>query len=100
MSRPALQAIDGPQLAPELRPFGVAAKLEQSGARNPTDIGADEAARWQRIVIDGELFTPGEHAFGPCYDRKAATYTFDGRPFDGYQWVRVASVPDAKCLAW
>jgi hypothetical protein len=49
MSRPALQAIDGPQLAPKLRPFGVVAKLEQSGARNPTDIGADEAAQCDNV---------------------------------------------------
>lgn len=64
------------------------------------ELGAGEAARWKRIVIDGELFTPGEHAFGPCYDRQAATYTFDGQPMDGYQWVRVAGQPDARCLAW
>ena len=30
---------------------------------------ARAAQRWRRTVIDGELFTPGEHAFGPCFER-------------------------------
>ncbi|HLZ74171.1 hypothetical protein [Phenylobacterium sp.] len=64
------------------------------------ELGAGEAARWKRIVIDGELFTPGEHAFGPCFERKPATFTFDGQALDGYQWVRVAGQPDARCAAW
>jgi len=64
------------------------------------ELGADEAARWQRIVIDGELFTPGEHAFGPCFERKPATYDFQGQALDGYQFVRVNGVAEAKCLAW
>jgi hypothetical protein len=64
------------------------------------ELGADEAARWQRIVIDGELFTPGEQAFGPCFERKPATYAFEGQSFEGYRFERVAGAPDATCLAW
>jgi hypothetical protein len=64
------------------------------------ELGADEAARWQRIVIDGELFTPDAHAFGPCFEMKPATYTFDGKDMDGYQWVRTPGQSDAKCAAW
>jgi predicted metalloprotease with PDZ domain len=64
------------------------------------ELGVAEAARWQRIVIDGELFTPSAYAFGPCFDLKPATYAFDGKDMDGYQWVRVAGIPDAKCAAW
>ena len=64
------------------------------------ELGADEAQRWRRIVIDGELFTPGEHALGPCFARKAATFNFQDQKLEGYEWTRVAGVPDAKCLAW
>ncbi len=64
------------------------------------ELGADEAARWRRIVIDGELFTPGEHAFGPCFVRKPAAYTTPGQPTEGFSFERVPGTPDAKCLAW
>jgi hypothetical protein len=64
------------------------------------ELGAAEAARWERIILQGELFTPDAHAFGPCFELKPRTYTFDGQPLDGYQWLRVAGIPEAKCLAW
>jgi hypothetical protein len=64
------------------------------------ELGADEAARWQRIVLDGELFTPDAHAFGPCFVLKPAKYEFQGQPLDGYSFERAAGVPEAKCLAW
>jgi hypothetical protein len=64
------------------------------------ELGAEEAQRWRRTVIDGELFTPGEHAFGPCFERRPKAFTFDGQSLDGYEWVRVAGVPEAQCLAW
>jgi hypothetical protein len=64
------------------------------------ELGADEAVRWQKIVIDGEMLTPGEHAFGPCFERKAKTFASEGQSLDGYEWVRVAGIPDAKCLSW
>jgi hypothetical protein len=64
------------------------------------ELGADEAARWQRIVIDGELFTPDAHAFGPCFQLKPMTYAADGQSLDGFTFERIAGVPEAKCLAW
>ena len=64
------------------------------------ELGAAEAARWQRIVIDGELFVADAHAFGPCFEMKPVTYAFDGKDLDGYQWMRVAGISDAKCAAW
>jgi predicted metalloprotease with PDZ domain len=63
-------------------------------------LGAGEAERWEKIVLNGELFVPDAHAFGPCFVLKPATYQFDDKDLDGYQWVRVAGVPDAKCAAW
>ena len=41
------------------------------------------------------LFTPGEHAFGPCYERKATSYEFQGEKLEGYSFERVAGTPDA-----
>jgi hypothetical protein len=64
------------------------------------ELGAEEAARWQRIVLDGELFTPDAHAFGPCFQLKPAKYEFQGQPLDGYSFERVPVVAEAKCLAW
>jgi hypothetical protein len=64
------------------------------------ELGAGEAERWEKVVLNGELFVPDEHAFGPCFELKPTTYPFDGKEMDGYQWQRVAGVPDAKCAAW
>jgi hypothetical protein len=64
------------------------------------ELGAQEADRWQKIVIDGELFAPDEHAFGPCFARKPKTFASEGQSLAGYEWVRVAGIPDAKCLSW
>ena len=64
------------------------------------ELGPEEAARWQRVVIDGELFTPGEHAFGPCFARRAKTFDYQGQTLEGFTFERVAGVPDARCLAW
>jgi hypothetical protein len=39
-------------------------------------------------------------ALRPCFEPRPTSCTFDGQALDGYQWVRVAGVPDAKCAAW
>jgi hypothetical protein len=44
--------------------------------------------------------TQGALACGPCFELKATGHTFDGQALDGYQWVRVPGVPDARCAAW
>jgi hypothetical protein len=64
------------------------------------ELGPDEAARWQRVVLDGELFVPDAHGFGPCFELKPMGYEFEGKTLDGYQFVRVAGVSEAKCLTW
>ncbi|MGZ6015856.1 MAG: M61 family metallopeptidase [Phenylobacterium sp.] len=64
------------------------------------ELGPDEAARWRRVILDGELLTPGDHAFGPCFERKPATYRFEDQTLQGFTFERVAGVPDAQCLAW
>ena len=53
------------------------------------------------IIIRGDkTVVPASDAFGPCFERReiAAQPTAGATPpRSGYEWVRVASVPDAKC---
>lgn len=64
------------------------------------ELGPEAAEQWEKVVLNGELFVPDAHAFGPCFELKPAVYTFDGKDMDGYQWVRVAGASDAQCAAW
>ena len=64
------------------------------------ELGPGEAEQWEKVVLNGELFVPDAHAFGPCFELKPTSYTFDGQPLDGYQWVRTPGLPDAICAAW
>ncbi len=64
------------------------------------EIGPGAVSEWRRVVIDGGLFVPDVHAFGPCFELKPTRYDFQGKPLEGYEWVRVAGVADAACRAW
>jgi hypothetical protein len=64
------------------------------------EIGPDAAAEWEKTVLDGKLFVPRAHAFGPCFELRPKTYAFQGADMAGYEWMRVAGIPDAKCLSW
>jgi hypothetical protein len=64
------------------------------------ELGPGAAAQWEKVVLNGEMIVPDAHAFGPCFELKPATYRFEGADVDGYEFVRVKSIPDAKCQAW
>ena len=51
-------------------------------------------------MLRGETLIPASGAFGPCFERRPTKYSSGGNDFDGYEWVRVASVPDARCRDW
>lgn len=62
------------------------------------ELGPEAAAEFEDIVIDGALIVPASDAFGPCFERRPRVYaTDDGTEVDGYEWVRVESVPDTEC---
>jgi len=64
------------------------------------DLGPSARAQFESIMVRGETLIPAANAFGPCFDRKPASFTVDGKTIDGYEWVRVSSVPDDRCRAW
>ena len=64
------------------------------------DLGPSAQAEFEAIMVRGETLVPAANAFGPCFDRKPTSFTADGKTIDGYEWVRVSSVPDARCRAW
>lgn len=64
------------------------------------ELGPQAVETFEKVVLGGEMFTPDAGAFGPCFTRKATTYKVGEATLDGYEWTRVASVPDATCRRW
>ena len=64
-------------------------------------IGPSAREQFQDVIINGETIVPASDAFGPCFERQPAKYlTEAGAEVDGYQWIRVESVPDETCRAY
>jgi predicted metalloprotease with PDZ domain len=73
------------------------------------EIGAAARAQFEGVILRGETIVPASDAFGPCFERRPAKLTpppsragrpggsTDEEPIDGYEWVRVDSLPDARC---
>jgi predicted metalloprotease with PDZ domain len=61
-------------------------------------LGADAAAEFQSRIIEGEPIAPVSDAFGPCFERRLTRYEANGKTVPGYEWVRVADVPDDQCV--
>ena len=66
------------------------------------EIGPSARADFERVILRGETIVPPSDAFGPCVTRRPASLTpkSGGVPVAGYQWVRVDSIPDARCRVW
>lgn len=96
---------------------------EQPGWFTPSELvdsleeAGGPAARqvFDSVIVRGHTLVPAKNAFGPCFElrptklpgRYAGSATARALPpdpsipeVDGYLWVRVASVPDARCRAW
>ena len=77
------------------------------------EIGPTARAQFEGVILRGETIVPASDAFGPCFERRAAKLTPPERvgrggagsgapepaPIDGYEWVRVESIPDDRCRA-
>ncbi len=63
-------------------------------------LGASVREQFDAVITRGGTLVPASNAFGPCLERREAKYTVQGREYDGYEWVRVASVPDERCRQW
>jgi hypothetical protein len=75
------------------------------------EIGPTARAQFEGVILRGETIVPASDAFGPCFERRAAKLTPPERggrggsgsgspeaaPIDGYEWIRVESIPDDRC---
>ncbi|MGH7472163.1 MAG: hypothetical protein ACRENP_29790 [Longimicrobiales bacterium] len=64
------------------------------------EVGPAARSAFDAVIIRGETLEPHSNAFGPCFERRIRTDTVAGTIASGFQWVRVASVPDTRCRAW
>jgi len=64
------------------------------------ELGPTARDEFEAVIIRGELLEPASGAFGPCFERRSTTYTLNGRESNGFEWVRVTSVPDEQCRQW
>ena len=66
--------------------------------RISAELGAGAARQFREVVMQGRLLVPASEAFGPCFERRPVVYeTEDGAVVDGYEWVRLPSVPEPEC---
>jgi hypothetical protein len=64
------------------------------------ELGPSARYEFEAVIIRGEPLDPVSGAFGPCLDRRATTYTLDGRQSIGFAWTRNPSVSNAQCRQW
>ena len=64
------------------------------------EIGPSARVAFESVIVRGETIVPDSNGFGPCFERRATKFKTDDAEVDGYEWVRVSSVPDARCRAW
>jgi predicted metalloprotease with PDZ domain len=57
------------------------------------ELGRAGVARYDAVIVRGRHPDPPTDAYGPCFTRKP-------RKSNGFEWVRVPGVADAKCRAW
>ena len=84
-------------------------EARQTGARLTQEVIADAIGKelgpagrqfFESVIIRGEPLAPASGAFGPCFERRPTKFMLGPNPYDGYEWVRVASIPDARCRQW
>jgi hypothetical protein len=61
------------------------------------EAGPNAADEFERIILKGETLLPASDAFGPCFERRPAKVTVKNKEQEMFEWVRVPSIPDAKC---
>jgi len=64
------------------------------------ELGPSAREQFDAVIMRGGTLVPAPGAFGPCLERRSMKYTVQGKEYDGYDWVRVPSVPDEQCRAW
>jgi predicted metalloprotease with PDZ domain len=64
------------------------------------EIGPSAREQFDAVITRGGTLVPASNAFGPCLERRATKYALDGKEYDGFEWVRVPSIPEARCREW
>jgi len=64
------------------------------------ELGPSAREQFDTVITGGVTLVPAPHAFGPCLERRVTRYTLAGKEYDGYGWVRIPSIPDARCREW
>ncbi|HEY5926772.1 MAG TPA: hypothetical protein VIV11_34030 [Kofleriaceae bacterium] len=58
------------------------------------ELGRAGVERYNAVIVRGEHPDPPADAYGPCFTRKLRA------PKQGFEWVRVPAIADAKCRSW
>jgi hypothetical protein len=64
------------------------------------EIGPSAREQFEAVIIRGETIVPESGAFGPCFERRVTKFQVAGKEVDGFEWVRVPSVPETRCREW
>lgn len=64
------------------------------------ELGPSARAQFESVIVRGETIVPESGAFGPCFERRPTKFDVQGKQVDGFEWVRVAAIPDERCREW
>jgi hypothetical protein len=69
------------------------------------ELGPAAKTDFEAYILQGKTIVPDSGAFGPCFERRPATFDAlgkdaEGKKVDGFEWVRVESLRDEQCRVW
>lgn len=64
------------------------------------ELGPSIRDHFNAVIERGALIAPPSAAFGPCFERHEKAYEVAGKVLHGYEWKRIASVPEDRCHTW
>jgi predicted metalloprotease with PDZ domain len=64
------------------------------------EIGPSVRELFAAMIMRGETIVPDAKAFGPCFDRRPTKLDVLGTQINGFEWVRLPSVPETRCREW
>ncbi len=62
-----------------------------------TELGPAAGAWFENVILEGQTIVPGSGAFGPCLERRPATFEVDGKAVEAYEWVRRGTLAEDAC---
>ena len=84
----------------ERRRRGEALTVETLLASLAHEIGPSVRDRFDAVLMRGETIVPDSNAFGPCFERRATSFSSQNKQMDGYEWVRTSGLSDEQCREW